>query len=126
MCRRQQGPGSPETTTQNSLNLHTRVGARSAGTPAFTKEGQPEKFQVSRIEALPDDPDRGVWSLLSATGIEPRDLPWSPPFDNTIKASGITLPPGFIDSITKDSGPATDPVPHDEEDPEEGPEGSDS
>ncbi|KSU75414.1 hypothetical protein [Pseudarthrobacter enclensis] len=51
-----------------------RRNLRVSGTAAFNKQGQPEEVQISRTEALPDDPNRGLCAVLSATGFGQLDL----------------------------------------------------
>jgi hypothetical protein len=79
---------------------------RVSGTAVFTKQGKPEEVQVSRIEALPDDPNRGVWSVLNSAGFEPVDLVGPAVFVATFRqalkaAQGITLPPDAVQNISQ-------------------------
>ena len=46
---------------------------RVSGTATFTRQGVPQQFEAARIEALPDDPDRGLWSVWEAAGFDTSD-----------------------------------------------------
>ncbi|MGO4246161.1 PIN domain-containing protein [Paenarthrobacter sp. RAF54_2] len=48
----------------------------ATGTVTLTKQGEPVEVQVSRLEALPDDPDRGLWALIEAAGFPMFDSAW--------------------------------------------------
>ncbi|BCW12847.1 hypothetical protein NtRootA2_41290 (plasmid) [Arthrobacter sp. NtRootA2] len=48
----------------------------ATGTVTFTKDGEPVELQVSGFEALPDDPDRGIWALIEAAGFTLADSGW--------------------------------------------------
>lgn len=80
---------------------------RVSGTAAFTKQGQPEEVQISRIEALPGDPNRGVWAVLTSIGFGQLDLMGTPNpgFANFIQAvkvaQGFTVPPDTLNGITQ-------------------------
>lgn len=121
---------------------------RVSGTAAFTKQGQPEEVQVSRIEALPDDPNPGIWAVLNSTGFGHIDLIGS--LDPAVFAASVqsaqaaqsfTLPPEIFQAMAKGlrasqnvtpaadptrefpdpEASSIDPVPDDDEGTEEGP-----
>jgi hypothetical protein len=78
---------------------------RVSGTAAFTKQGQPEDVQVSRIEALPDDPNRDVWALLNSAGFGQIDLV-DPAviasfFQSARAAQNLTLPPEIFKAMAQ-------------------------
>jgi hypothetical protein len=90
---------------------------RVSGTAAFTKQGQPEEVQVSRIEALPDDPNRGIWAVLNSTGFGQIDLVGS--LDPAVFASFVqaaraaqivTLPPEIFQAMAQAAQAATQNV----------------
>jgi hypothetical protein len=78
---------------------------RASGTVTFTKQGIPQKFEVSRLEALPDDPNRTLWELLDQTGFGERSTVGSYLADRI--RSGISVPPHIMESIAKAGGLAS-------------------
>lgn len=47
---------------------------RASGIVTFTTEGNVQKFEVSRLEALPDDPNHRLWDLLDQAGFAQRSV----------------------------------------------------
>ena len=75
---------------------------RVTGTAAFYKSGVVEAVQVSRIEALPDDPDRGVWGVLDSTGFGQLDVAGLSAFLQASQfAQGIALPTDTLKAMAQ-------------------------
>ncbi|MDJ0318595.1 PIN domain-containing protein [Arthrobacter antibioticus] len=90
---------------------------RASGTVTFGKQGSVQKFEIAKLEALPDDPNRWMWELLDQTGF-PELGDFGPALADRLRngfttptgtmealrrlaqqASGATLPPGTMDAI---------------------------
>jgi hypothetical protein len=78
---------------------------RVSGTAAFTKRGQPEDVQVSRIEALADDPNRGIWEVLTSAGFGQIDLVGPSSYGSFIQsvqaAQNLTPPSEFFKTMAQ-------------------------
>lgn len=61
------------TSDQSEIPFPMEKPLRVSGTVAFTKEGEPQSVQVSRVEALPGDPERYVWSAIVHSSFWPRN-----------------------------------------------------
>ncbi|CAN7254549.1 PIN domain-containing protein [Arthrobacter sp. LjRoot14] len=83
------------------LSIDTKV-LRVSGTVKFSNVGRLQEFEIARIEALPDDPNRGLWDLFDQAGFGESSGVGT--YLATQFRSGVTLPPHIIDSITKLGG----------------------
>ncbi len=72
---------------------------RVSGTVTFTDDGTVEKFEVTRLEAPPEDPNHALWSLLDQTGF-PELGNFRLAVTDRIR-SGFTLPSGTMEAMRR-------------------------
>ena len=83
---------------EEMLTIDDKV-LRASGTVTFTTEGNIEKFEVSRLEALPDDPNHRLWDLLDQAGFAERNAFGTYLADRF--RSSFTLPPGTMEAMRR-------------------------
>ncbi|KNH16261.1 hypothetical protein ACU18_13950 [Arthrobacter sp. ZBG10] len=103
---------------EEMLTIDNKV-LRASGTVSFTTDGNIQKFEVSRLEAHPDDPNHRLWELLDKAGFAERNslgkyltdrlqigLTLPPEIMEAMRrtaqlASGLTLPPETMEAMRK-------------------------